>query len=83
MIKNSKYFEKNYILFFAGIVFTILFVSFIPIICDFANSNDVKLVCDNNKISISNVLPLTDVSGKSLNIDSVDSKILDGLDFSI
>lgn len=83
MIKNSKYFEKNYILFFVGIVFTILFVSFIPIICDFTNSNDVKLVCDNNKISISNVLPLTDVSGKILNIDSVDSKILDGLDFSI
>lgn len=83
MIKNSKYFGKNYILVFIGIIFTFLFVSFIPAICNLYNSNDVKLIGNDNEISVANVLPLSDVSGKSLNVDTVNDKILNGLDFSI
>lgn len=83
MIRNSKYFGKNYILVFIGVIFVFLFVFFMPVIYNLDNNNDVRLIGNDNKISISNVLPLADVSGKNLNVDTINDKILNSLDFSI
>ncbi len=80
--KMSRYFSKNTLLFLVSIVFFFLIIILITLMKDKFNSNSVSLTGTNN-IYISNKLPLTDESGRTLDASNVDDDILNEISFSI
>lgn len=80
MISSSKFANKSVYILLLAIVLSFGLICLIPGILNKMNSNDVEFIGDKNIVTISNVLPLTDVSGKSL--DTKD-KIIDEVDFSV
>lgn len=82
--KMSRYFNKNTFLFVMSIVFFFLVIIVIGLIKDKfnSNSNSVSLT-GTNSIHISNKLPLTDESGRTLDASNVDDDILNEIAFSV
>ena len=82
--KMSRYFNKNTFLFVMSIVFFFLVIIVIGLIKDKfnSNSNSVSLT-GTNSIHISNKLPLTDESGRTLDASNVDDDILNEISFSV
>ena len=82
--KMSKYFNKNTFLFVMSIVFFFLVIIVIGLTKDKfnSNSNSVSLT-GTNSIHISNKLPLTDESGRTLDSSNVDDDILNEISFSV
>ena len=82
--KMSRYFNKNAFLFVMSIVFFFLVIIVIGLIKDKfnSNSNSVSLT-GTNSIHISNKLPLTDESGRTLDASNVDDDILNEIAFSV
>lgn len=82
--KMSRYFNKNTFLFVMSIVFFFLIIIVIVLTKDKfnSNSNSVSLT-GTNSIHISNKLPLTDESGRTLDASNVDDDILNEIAFSV
>lgn len=82
--KMSRYFNKNTFLFVMSIVFFFLIIIVIVLTKDKfnSNSNSVSLT-GTNSIHISNKLPLTDESGRTLDASNVDDDILNEISFSV
>ena len=82
--KMSKYFNKNTFLFVMSIVFFFLVIIVIGLTKDKfnSNSNSVSLT-GTNSIHISNKLPLTDESGRTLDASNVNDDILNEISFSV
>lgn len=82
--KMSRYFNKNTFLFVMSIVFFFLVIIVIELTKDKfnSNSNSVSLT-GTNSIHISNKLPLTDESGRTLDASNVDDDILNEIAFSV
>lgn len=82
--KMSRYFNKNTFLFVMSIVFFFLVIIVIVLTKDKfnSNSNSVSLT-GTNSIHISNKLPLTDESGRTLDASNVDDDILNEIAFSV
>lgn len=82
--KMSRYFNKNTFLFVMSIVFFFLVIIVIGLTKDKfnSNSNSVSLT-GTNSIHISNKLPLTDESGRTLDASNVDDDILNEIAFSV
>lgn len=82
--KMSRYFNKNTFLFVMSIVFFFLIIIVIFLTKDKfnSNSNSVSLT-GTNSIHISNKLPLTDESGRTLDASNVDDDILNEISFSV
>ena len=82
--KMSRYFNKNTFLFVMSIVFFFLVIIVIGLTKDKfnSNSNSVSLT-GTNIIHISNKLPLTDESGRTLDASNVDDDILNEIAFSV
>ncbi len=82
--KMSRYFNKNTFLFVMSIVFFFLVIIVIALTKDKfnSNSNSVSLT-GTNSIHISNKLPLTDESGRTLDASNVDDDILNEISFSV
>lgn len=82
--KMSRYFNKNMFLFVMSIVFFFLIIIVIVLTKDKfnSNSNSVSLT-GTNSIHISNKLPLTDESGRTLDASNVDADILNEISFSV
>ncbi len=82
--KMSRYFNKNTFLFVMSIVFFFLVIIVIALTKDEfnSNSNSVSLT-GTNSIHISNKLPLTDESGRTLDASNVDDDILNEISFSV
>lgn len=82
--KMSRYFNKNTFLFIMSIVFFFLVIIVIGLTKDKfnSNSNSVSLT-GTNSIHISNKLPLTDESGRTLDASNVDDDILNEIAFSV
>lgn len=82
--KMSKYFNKNTFLFVMSIVFFFLVIIVIGLTKDKfnSNSNSVSLT-GTNSIHISNKLPLTDESGRTLDASNVNDDILNEIAFSV
>ncbi len=82
--KFSKFLNKNTFLFLLSLVFFFLIIIVIYLTKDkfISNSNSVILTGTNN-IHISNVLPLTDESGRTLDASNVDADILNEISFSV
>lgn len=82
--KMSRYFNKNTFLFVMPIVFFFLVIIVIGLTKDKfnSNSNSVSLT-GTNSIHISNKLPLTDESGRTLDASNVDDDILNEISFSV
>lgn len=82
--KMSRYFNKNMFLFVMSIVFFFLIIIVIVLTRDKfnSNSNSVSLT-GTNSIHISNKLPLTDESGRTLDASNVDDDILNEISFSV
>ncbi len=82
--KMSRYFNKNTFLFVMSIVFFFLVIIVIWLTKDKfnPNSNSVSLT-GTNSIHISNKLPLTDESGRTLDASNVDDDILNEIAFSV
>ena len=82
--KMSRYFNKNTFLFVMSIVFFFLVISVIGLTKDKfnSNSNSVSLT-GTNSIHISNKLPLTDESGRTLDASNVNDDILNEIAFSV
>ena len=82
--KMSRYFNKNTFLFVMSIVFFFLVIIVIGLTKDKfnSNSNSVSLT-GTNSIHISNKLPLTDESGRTLDASNVDDVILNEIAFSV
>lgn len=82
--KMSRYFNKNMFLFVMSIVFFFLIIIVIVLTKDKfnSNSNSVSLT-GTNSIHISNKLPLTDESGRTLDASNVDDDILNEISFSV
>lgn len=82
--KMSRYFNKNTFLFVMSIVFFFLVIIVITLTKDKfnSNSNSVSLT-GTNSIHISNKLPLTDESGRTLDASNVDDDILNEISFSV
>lgn len=82
--KMSRYFNKNTFLFVMSIVFFFLIIIVIWLTKDKfnPNSNSVSLT-GTNSIHISNKLPLTDESGRTLDASNVDDDILNEIAFSV
>lgn len=82
--KMSRYFNKNTFLFVMSIVFFFLVIIVIGLTKDKfnSNSNSVSLT-GTNSIHISNKLPLTDESGRTLDASNVDDDILNEISFSV
>lgn len=82
--KMSRYFNKNIFLFVMSIVFFFLVIIVIGLTKDKfnSNSNSVSLT-GTNSIHISNKLPLTDESGRTLDASNVDDDILNEISFSV
>ena len=80
--KMSRYFNKNTFLFVMSIVFFFLVIIVIGLTKDKfnSNSNSVSLT-GTNSIHISNKLPLTDESGRTLDASNVDDDILNEIAF--
>ena len=80
----SRYFNKNTFLFVMSIVFFFLVIIVIGLTKDKfnSNSNSVSLT-GTNSIHISNKLPLTDESGRTLDASNVDDDILNEIAFSV
>lgn len=80
--KMSRYFNKNTFLFVMSIAFFFLVIIVIGLTKDKFNSNSVSLI-GTNSIHISNKLPLTDESGRTLDASNVDDDILNEIAFSV
>ena len=82
--KMSRYFNKNTFLFVMSIVFFFLVIIVIGLTKDKfnSNSNSVSLT-GTNSIHISNKLPLTDESGRTLDASNVNDDILNEIAFSV
>jgi hypothetical protein len=82
--KMSRYFNKNTFLFVMSIVFFFLVIIVIALTKDKfnSNSNSVSLT-GTDSIHISNKLPLTDESGRTLDASNVDDDILNEISFSV
>mgnify|MGYP004539654469 FL=1 len=82
--KMSRYFNKSTFLFVMSIVFFFLIIIVIVLTKDKfnSNSNSVSLT-GTNSIHISNKLPLTDESGRTLDASNVDDDILNEISFSV
>ena len=82
--KMSRYFNKNTFLFVMSIVFFFLVIIVIGLTKEKfnSNSNSVSLT-GTNSIHISNKLPLTDESGRTLDASNVDDDILNEIAFSV
>ena len=82
--KMSRYFNKNTFLFVMSIVFFFLVIIVIGLTKDKfnSNSNSVSLT-GTSSIHISNKLPLTDESGRTLDASNVDDDILNEIAFSV
>lgn len=82
--KMSRYFNKNTFLFVMSIVFFFLVIIVIGLTKDKfnSNSNSVSLT-GTNSIHISNKLPLTDESGRTLDASNVNDDILNEISFSV
>ena len=82
--KMSRYFNKNTFLFVMSIVFFFLVIIVIGLTKDKfnSNSNSVSLT-GTNSIHISNKLPLTDESGRTIDASNVDDDILNEIAFSV
>lgn len=82
--KMSRYFNKNTFLFVMSIIFFFLVIIVIALAKDKlkSNSNSVSLT-GTNSIHISNKLPLTDESGRTLDASNVDDDILNEISFSV
>ncbi len=82
--KMSRYFNKNTFLFVMSIIFFFLVIIVIALAKDKfnSNSNSVSLT-GTNSIHISNKLPLTDESGRTLDASNVDDDILNEIAFSV
>ena len=82
--KMSRYFNKNTFLFVMSIVFFFLVIIVIGLTKDKfnSNSNSVSLT-GTNSIHISNKLPLTDESGRTLDASNVADDILNEIAFSV
>lgn len=82
--KMSRYFNKNTFLFVMSIIFFFLVIIVIALAKDKlkSNSNSVSLT-GTNSIHISNKLPLTDESGRTLDASNVDDDILNEIVFSV
>ena len=82
--KMSKYFNKNTFLFVMSIVFFFLVIIVIGLTKDKFNSNSNSVSLNGtNSIHISNKLPLTDESGRTLDASNVDDDILNEIAFSV
>ena len=82
--KVSKYFNKNTFLFVMSIVFFFLVIIVIGLTKDKFNSNSNSFsLTGTNSIHISNKLPLTDESGRTLDASNVDDDILNEISFSV
>lgn len=82
--KMSRYFNKNMFLFVMSIVFFFLIIIVIVLTKDKFNSNSNSVILTGtNSIHISNKLPLTDESGRTLDASNVDADILNEISFSV
>ena len=82
--KMSRYFNKNTFLFVMSIVFFFLVIIVIGLTKDKFNSNSNSVSSTGtNSIHISNKLPLTDESGRTLDASNVDDDILNEIAFSV
>ena len=82
--KMSRYFNKNTFLFVMSIVFFFLVIIVIGLTKDKCNSNSNSVsLTGTNSIHISNKLPLTDESGRTLDASNVDDDILNEIAFSV
>ena len=81
-LKNSKYFNKRVVYFILLVILFSVLVCFVPMIFD-NNSNDVSLVGVTDNILLNNNLPLTDISGKTLDASNVRKEFLNEVAFSI
>lgn len=82
--KMSRYFNKNTFLFVMSIVFFFLVIIVIALTKDKFNSNSNSVSLTGiNSIHISNKLPLTDESGRTLDASNVDDDILNEISFSV
>ena len=80
VISNSKFANKSVYILLVAIILSFCLICLIPSISYKINSDNVEFVGDRNTVTIENTLPLTDVSGKSL--DSKE-KIIDEVSFSV
>lgn len=80
VISNSKFANKGVYILILAIVLSFAFICLIPSISYRINSDNVEFVGDKNTVTIGNTLPLTDVSGKSLDPKE---KIIDEVSFSV
>ena len=80
VISNSKFANKGVYILILAIVLSFAFICLIPSISQRINSDNVEFVGDKNTVTIGNTLPLTDVSGKSLDPKE---KIIDEVSFSV
>ena len=80
VISNSKFANKGVYILILAIVLSFAFICLIPSISYRINSDNVEFVGDKNTVTIGNTLPLTDVSGKSL---EPKEKIIDEVSFSV
>lgn len=80
VISNSKFADKSVYILFAAIILSCGLVCLIPNILYKVNSNNVSFIGDRNTVTIENKLPLTDISGKSLDAKT---GIIDEVSFSV
>lgn len=81
-LKNSRYFNKSVGYFILIIVLFSVLICFVPMIFK-NNLNDVSLVDVTDDILLKNSLPLTDISGKTLDAGNVRKEFLNEIAFSI
>lgn len=81
-LKNSRYFNKSVGYFILLIVLFSVLICFVPMIFK-NNLNDVSLVDVTDDILLKNSLPLTDISGKTLDAGNVRKEFLNEIAFSI
>lgn len=80
--KFSKFKTTKVLILIILIVLILIVINLIPFIKDRLNHNSVKLDGDYSLL-VSNQLPLTDVSGKKLDIKGVDSEVLNEISFNV
>ena len=80
VISNSKFADKSVYILFAAIILSCGLVCLIPNILYKVNSNNISFIGDRNTVTIENKLPLTDISGKSLDAKT---GIIDEVSFSV
>lgn len=80
---KSKYLRKSFIFLVSVIFIFFIVINLVPIVKKSMNANNVRFIGSNDTISIGNVLPLTDASGKNLSTVNVDKRVLNEVNFSV